>query len=125
MDPLRLERRLVALIAGITMLTGAAQVVASAPLLSLIAPSTSAIAAHLFATVGMFMVLFGGATLHARRRRESLSVVLLWGALQKLLASALVGWGVTRDVFVPLALGVAAFDAASGLLYFDLRRREL
>lgn len=124
MDLLVLERRAVAAIAAITLLTGAAQMVAGDPLLALIARFPSQAAGHLFATVGMFMVLFGGATLHAQRRREALSVVLLWGCLQKLLASALVAWGVGRGVFAPVAVLVAGFDFLSGLLYLDLRRRE-
>lgn len=124
MELLTLERRAVAAIAAITVLTGASQMAAGALLLAWIAPAPSLTAAHLFATVGMFMVLFGAATLHAQRRREALPLVLLWGCLQKLLASVLVAWGVGRGVFAPLALLVAAFDFASGLLYLDLRRRE-
>jgi len=124
MDLLVLQRRAVAAIATITVLTGAAQMVAGGPLLALIANVPSPLGAHLFATVGMFMVLFGGATLHAQRRREALPVVLLWGSLQKFLAAALVSWGVLRGAFVPLALTVAAFDLASGLLYWILRRKE-
>lgn len=124
MDALLLERRAAAAIAGITVLTGAAQMVAGGPLLSLIALSPPDLAAaHLFATVGMFMVLFGGALLHAQRRREALDVVLLWSSLQKLLAAALVAWGVGRGVFGSPALLVAGFDFASGLLFLDLRRR--
>ena len=124
MEVVSLERRAVAAIAAITVLTGAAQLVAGGTLLPLIAHSTSEGAAHLFATLGMFMVLFGGATLHAQRQREAIPVVLLWGCLQKLLAAALVAWGVGRGVFAPVALLVAGFDFASGLLYLDLRRRE-
>ncbi|KWI56518.1 hypothetical protein WM05_06835 [Burkholderia ubonensis] len=74
-------------------------------------------------TLGMFMVLFGGSLLHAQRATGALSVVLLWGACQKLLAAAFVAWGVMHGVFVYAALLVAAFDGASGLLYLDLRRR--
>lgn len=124
MEALLLERRAVTTIAAITVLTGAAQMVAGGLLLSLIACSAPDIAAHLFATVGMFMVLFGGATMHAQRRREALSVVLLWACFQKLLASTLVAWGVVRGVFAPLTLLVAGFDFACSLLYLDLRRRE-
>jgi hypothetical protein len=118
------ERRIAGLIAGVTVLTGAAQIIAPQWLLPLIAaqPSTP-VAAHLFATVGMFMVLFGGALLHAQRRPQALSVVLLWAALQKIGAAAMVGWGVGQGVFVSLALAVAAFDFTSGLLFADLRRR--
>ncbi|WP_187617647.1 patatin [Paraburkholderia sp. UCT2] len=118
------ERRATTLIAAITVLTGAAQVIASSSLLALIAYAPpDRLADHLFATVGMFMMLFGGSLLHAQRRTEALGVVLLWGALQKLLASAFVAWGVTRGVFISAALLVAIFDGASGLLYLDLRRR--
>jgi len=68
-------------------------------------------------------MLFGGAVLHAQARPQALSVVLLWAALQKIAASLLVGWGTRRGVFAPLALLVAGFDFASGLLFLDLRRR--
>ena len=131
MDLLTLERRAVTVIAWITVLTGAAQWVAGAPLLSLIAPLspgvtsvTNVTGAHLFSTVGMFMVLLGGITLHAQHRRAALPVVLWWSSAQKLLAAAFVAWGVGRGAFLPIALLVAAFDFASGLLYLDLRRRE-
>lgn len=131
MDVPALERRAVAGIAAVTVATGAAQVAVAPQLLAIIAtPAASQaapLASHLFATVGMFMVLFGGATLHALWRPGALQVVLrvvlLWGCLQKLLAAVLVAWGVARGVFAPLALAVAAFDFASGLLYLDLRRR--
>ncbi|MEY4908937.1 MAG: hypothetical protein RL260_2655 [Pseudomonadota bacterium] len=122
---LTLERRAVTVIAWITVLTGAAQWLAGAPLLSLIAPlSPGVTGAHLFSTVGMFMVLSGGITLHAQRCRAALPVVLWWSSAQKLLAAAFVVWGVSRGAFMPIALLVAAFDFASGLLYLDLRRRE-
>jgi len=124
MDVPTLERRAVALIASITALTGAAQILAGGSLLSLITVFPSDVAAaHLFATVGMFMLLFGGALLHAQRRPEALTVVLLWASMQKLLAAALVGWGVGRGVFESSALFIAGFDLASGLLFMDLRRR--
>ncbi|ACB34137.1 hypothetical protein Lcho_1870 [Leptothrix cholodnii SP-6] len=124
MNPLPLERRAAAAIAAITILTGAAQMLAGGPLLALIATAPpDRTGAHLFATVGMFMVLFGASLLHAQSRREALAVVLLWAALQKLLAAVMVGWGVGRGVFVEPALLVAGFDLASGLLFLDLRRR--
>jgi len=124
MDALTLERRGVTAIAAITILTGAAQLVAPTPLLPLLHVEPRADAAHLFATVGMFMILFGGAVLYAQARREALPVVLLWAGLQKIGASLLVALGVRRGVFAELALVVAAFDFLSGLLFFDLRRRE-
>lgn len=123
MSVLTLERRAATFIAVITVLTGAAQLVMPAALLPLLAVQPTPAAAQLFATVGMFMMLFGGALLHAQRRTEALPVVLLWAALQKLGAAALVAWAVGRGVFAPLALAVAAFDAGSGALFIDLRRR--
>ncbi len=123
MDILLLERRVTAIIAAITMLTGASQLIVPERLLPLLAVEPTAAAGHLFATVGMFMVLFGGALLHAQAQRAALPVVLFWAGLQKLGAAVLVGWGVSQGVFAPLALLVAVFDFASGVLFFDLRRR--
>ncbi|HEY5366929.1 MAG TPA: patatin [Casimicrobiaceae bacterium] len=124
MDALRLERLGVTIIAAITIVTGAAQLVAPSSLLPLLNVEPRADAAQLFATIGMFMVLFGAAVLHAQARRAALPVVLLWAGLQKIGASLLVALGVQRGVFAELALAVAAFDFLSGLLYFDLLRRE-
>jgi hypothetical protein len=123
MDLLTFERRATAAIAGITVLTGAAQLLLPAPPLALLQVEPTAAASQLFATVGMFMVLFGGAVLHAQARPAALPVVLFWSCLQKLGASLLVTLAVARGVFAPLALAVAAFDFASGALFFDLRRR--
>jgi hypothetical protein len=123
MELLTLERRATTIIAWITVLTGAAQLAFPARLLPFLNVDPTASAAQLFATVGMFMVLFGGAVLHAQVNRAALPVVLLWAGLQKLGAAALVSWGVMQGVFSPLALLVAAFDFASGVLFFDLRRR--
>lgn len=123
MTLLSLERRATTLIAWVTVLTGAAQLVMPAALLPLLAVAPTPAAAQLFATVGMFMVLFGGALLHAQQAPAALPLVLLWVALQKLGAAVLVAWGVAGGVFAPLTLAVAAFDAASGVLFVDLRRR--
>ncbi|MDQ6681145.1 MAG: hypothetical protein M3Y67_09305 [Pseudomonadota bacterium] len=123
MDVLRLERRGTAAIAWITVITGAAQLVMPASLLPLLQVEPTAAASQLFATVGMFMVLFGAAVLHAQAQPAALPVVLLWAGLQKIGAALLVGWAVSRGVFAPLALLIAGFDFASGMLFFDLRRR--
>ncbi len=122
---LTLERSGTTFIAVVTVLTGASQWVMPAVLLPLLGVAPTPAAVQLFATVGFFMVLFGGALLHAQgvAPGQALPLVLLWGALQKLGAAALVAWAVWRGVFVPLALLVALFDAASGLLFLDLRRR--
>ena len=122
MELLTLERRATTIIAWITVVTGASQLLMAQRLLPLLAVTPTPSAGQLFATVGMFMVLFGGAVLHAQVSRTALPVVLLWAGLQKLGAAALVGWGVAQGIFSPLALLVATFDFASGVLFFDLRR---
>ncbi len=119
-----LERRASAAIAWITIVTGALQLTLPTYLLPVLGVEASAAAAQLFATVGMFMVLFGAAVVHALRRQEATNVVLLWAGWQKIGAAILVTWGVTQGVFAQLALLVASFDFASGLLFFDLRRRD-
>jgi hypothetical protein len=78
---------------------------------------------HFFAIVGMFMVLFGGMTLHALKDPEARRTVFLWVALQKLGAFAAVSLGVMFDVFSALALLVAAFDLFTGAVYLYYRRR--
>ncbi len=48
---------------------------------------------------------------------------MLWAALQKAGAVTAVGIGVARDLFDPLALGVAGFDLLSALLAAALWQR--
>ena len=122
MDIVTLERRASAGIAVITIFTGASQMVIPKLLLPLLGVEPSEAAAQLFATVGMFMVLFGAAVLHALQRHESAQVVLLWSGWQKIGAAILVSWGVNTGVFAQMTLWVAGFDFVSGLLFFKLRR---
>jgi hypothetical protein len=112
-------------IAFITVFTGLAQLAAPSLLLPFIAPSAQRTAWQLFATVGMFMALFGGMLVHALRsvQKYALHVVLPWSAAQKIGASVLVAWGVWQSVFLPIALLVAAFDLLSGIIFLDLHRR--
>ena len=118
------EVRISGWLAALTVFTGAAQIVFPGQLLPIISAATpDAPDRHLFATVGMFMVLFGSTLLHALRQTGALPLVLLWAAMQKISAAAFVAWGVHSGVFLPLALLVAGFDLASGLLFADLRRR--
>jgi hypothetical protein len=117
------EACLSTVIAWITVFTGLAQIFIPKKMLPLMAVPAADNLAHLFATIGMFMVLFGGALIHAQKERNSLSVVLLWAALQKILASLFVAWGISKGVFAPLAYVIAGFDGLSGLLFFDYRRR--
>ena len=96
------------------MASGAAQVVAPGLVLGIVGGDASPAARHFFGIVGMFMVLFGGLTWQAVRAGAPMP--LGWCALQKLGAAAAVGLGVARGHFGALALAVAGFDLASGVL---------
>ncbi len=114
---------LLLVIAAATALTGAIQVIAPAFILRLLSAEVTTASKHFFAIVGMFMVLFGGATLHALLSFKHHPIVILWSSLQKFGASVAVGLGVQRNVFASLALIVALVDFLSGLLAFWYWRR--
>lgn len=123
---MRLLRTIVLLVAGITVMTGLAQMIAPAPMLALVGAQPSDSMAHLFATVGMFMMLFGGGVLQAELGSGAAGPVPLLATLQKIGAAVLVALGVARGVFGSLALVVAAFDALSAACmaaYFLKKRR--
>jgi hypothetical protein len=109
-------RALVLAIAAITVVTGAAQIVFAGTMLELAGGRADASTGHLFATVGMFMVLFGAALWRAERDPASRGEILPWATLQKCGAALLVWLGVSRNVFAHRALLVAAFDAVSALV---------
>ena len=109
---------LLVLIAASTALTGAVQVMAPASILRLLSAEVTITSEHFFAIVGMFMVLFGGATLHALLSFKHHPVVILWSSFQKFGVSGAVALGVQRGVFSSLAIIVAVVDLLSGLLAF-------
>jgi hypothetical protein len=119
-DPLRL---VMAAIAAITVATGLAQILVPGFVLRLLSAESTDATRHLFATVGMFMVLFGGLFLQALLDRGEHPMVVLWASLQKVGASAAVFVGVVRGVFAAVALLVAAFDLLSGVLGLALWNR--
>jgi hypothetical protein len=119
-DPLRV---VLALIAVSTIVSGLAQIVAPGFVLDLLSVEKLETTRQLFATIGMFMTLFGGLLLQALLDRAEHPIVVFWASLQKLGASAAVAIGVARDVFAPTALTVAAFDLLSGILGFLFWRR--
>ena len=84
--------------------------------LRIVGGDTQPAAAHFFGIVGMFMILFGGLLWQALRAAPPLPVPLFWAALQKLGASGAVALGVERGLFGKIALLVASFDLASGVL---------
>ena len=105
---------LVALIGIITVLTGAAQMIWPALVLDIVGADTGVASRHFFGIVGMFMVLFGGLTLHGVRLRST--PALLWAGLQKFGAVAAVLLGIRHSVFSLVALPVAGFDLVSGVV---------
>lgn len=119
-DPLRL---VLLVIGAITVLTGAVQLCAPGPVLDVLSADSTGISRHLFATVGMFMVVVGGLLVQALLTPAPPPYVLLWAGLQKFGAWALVGIGVIRDLFAPIALLVAFFDLATALLCWLMARR--
>jgi hypothetical protein len=119
-DPLRL---VLLAIAAITVASGLTQIVAPGFVLDRLSVENTEATRQLFATVGMFMVLFGGMLIHALLDRAEHPIVVFWAALQKVGASAAVGIGVARGVFSGVALLVAGFDLLSGALGLVFWRR--
>ena len=119
-DPLRL---ILVSIAVITVVSGLTQIVAPGFVLDRLSVDNTEATRQLFATVGMFMVLFGGLLIQALLDRAEHPIVVFWAALQKLGASAAVGIGVARGVFSGVALLVAGFDLLSGALGLAFWRR--
>ena len=110
-------------IAAITTVSGLAQMVAPRFVLGMIGASTEPPAPHLFATVGMFMLITGAMFGQSLWQRSGERAIPLWIGLQKLLAATLVAWGVGKGVFGALALGVAGLDLLSGVLALVFLKR--
>lgn len=119
-DPLR---AILAVIAIITVLTGAIQVPFGGPVLQLIGADSTPETRQLFGTVGMFMVVVGGLLLHTLLNAVPSPEVVLWSGVQKTGAFGAVGIGVLNGVFSPIALLVAFFDLATAVLLFVYWRR--
>jgi len=103
-------------IAVLTIASGLVQIFATGFELRLLSSEDTPTSVHFFATVGMFMVVFGGAFLNALMSPEPQPMLVLWCALQKVGACAAVGIGVHHHILSPLALLVAGFDLCSGIL---------
>ncbi len=119
--------RIIAAIAAITLLSGLGQLLMPGFVLRIVGAEVVPATQHFFAIVGMFMALFGGMVLHALFSARHHRIVLLWAALQKGGAFGAVTLGVSSGIFSPLAMGVAFFDLASGLLmvgYLWVTRHE-
>ncbi|MFI2370730.1 hypothetical protein [Streptomyces sp. NPDC018833] len=119
-DPLCL---VLVLIGAVTVLTGVCQLLAPGPVLDLLSADSTGISRHLFATVGMFMLVVGGLLVQGLLTPAPPPYLLLWAGLQKFGAFVLVGIGVVRDLFGEIALLVAFFDLATALLCWLMGRR--
>jgi hypothetical protein len=111
-----LVRLALILIAAVTVVSGLSQILAGKLVLGIIASGAEPAAVHLFATVGMFMAITGAMFLQSLLTRSGEPAIPLWIAVQKLAAAVLVTIAVINGYFLWLALGVAVFDAASGVL---------
>jgi len=104
-------------IGAVTVLTGLTQVAAPGLVLAVVHGDTAPTSLHFFRIIGMFMALFGGLLLQASRLpAPAAAAPLLWCMLQKWGAALAVTVAVALQLMSPLALGIAAFDAASALL---------
>jgi hypothetical protein len=111
-------RLILLLISVSTLMSGAMQVIAPAFVLNFVGAAIDLTTKQLFATIGMFMFLFGGMMIHALYHEDDNRVVVIWSAFQKLGASVAVAIGIMKGVFLPVAGMVAAFDFVSGILFF-------
>jgi hypothetical protein len=111
-------RTILLLISLTTLLSGLMQVIAPAFVLNFVGAAIDTTTEQLFATIGMFMFLFGAMMIHALYNEENNRVAVIWSGLQKLGASIAVFIGIFKGVFIPLAAGVAVFDLLSALLFF-------
>ena len=111
-------RLILLLISVITFISGAMQVIAPAFVLTFVGAEIDSTTSQLFATIGMFMFLFGGMMIHALYHEDDNRVVVIWSALQKIGAATAVAIGIMKGVFLPVAGMVAAFDFVSGILFF-------
>ncbi|HYP73774.1 MAG TPA: hypothetical protein VEP72_06745 [Microbacterium sp.] len=110
-------------IGWITFVTGAFQVIAPGFVLQRIGGEQRAGSAHLFGTIGFFMVVVGGLLAQATARPDPERSVLTWAAIQKIGATTAMSLGVARGVFAPVALLVAVFDGVSAAVLLAYRAR--
>ena len=111
--------RIILLLISLTsIMSGAIQAIAPEFVLKFVGSAVDLTTKQLFATVGMFMFLFGGMMVHALYHEDDNRVVIIWSAFQKFGASIAVGIGIMKGVFLPVVGMVAAFDFISGILFF-------
>jgi hypothetical protein len=109
---------LILAISAITVVTGLVQIVAPGFVLGIVGVNQDTTSEQLFATIGMFMTLFGAMLFQALRSASNQQVAVFCAAMQKLGACIAVFAGVRRHVFSTVALLIAGFDGLSGCLIF-------
>ncbi len=115
---------LIQLISLATIVSGLVQLAIPQFVLKLVGAARDPTTEQFFATIGMFMAIFGAMLLLAVRSATDQRVAIFWAAIQKFGASVAVVIGFERHVFSALALAIAAFDGLSGclILWFWKRR---
>jgi hypothetical protein len=104
-------RVVLAVIGAITVLSGLLLLVAPDWTLHFIAQDQTALAGHLFATVGMFMVITGALFLQSLLTHSNEPAIPFWIGVQKAASAVLMAWAILRGLLFPLAYLVAGFDA--------------
>ena len=118
-----LLRLILIVISAITFISGVAQLVAGERILGILAPAATGPEVHLFGTVGMFMAITGAMFCQSLIQRTDAPAIAFWIAVQKFAAAVLVFIAWTKGYFLWPALGVAAFDFATGALAILFWRR--
>lgn len=109
-------RLVLIIISIITLLSGLSQLFIGDFVYRQIATTPSPSSIHLFQTIGMFMVITGAMFFQSLLSRSNERSIPLWIAVQKFAAAVLVYIAWHKGFFVTLSLGVAVFDAVTGLL---------
>ncbi|HEY4328060.1 MAG TPA: hypothetical protein VGN20_29010 [Mucilaginibacter sp.] len=110
-------RVIILIISLLTILSGIVQLVMPAFVLSQVGAAINDTTKQLFATIAMFMIMFGGLVVHALYDAQSNRAAFLWGAFQKFGASIAVGIGILHGIFNLTSGAVASFDFCSGILF--------
>jgi predicted phage tail protein len=112
-------------VAVITILTGLLQIIIPETILNSMGISPSSETTYFFRVLSLLIVLFGGALLQSALSGESMSVILLWASLQKLLGAAAVVLAVFSGLLTSGALAAAGYDFIAGLflLWYRQNRR--
>jgi hypothetical protein len=108
---------IVIVISVVTILSGVVQLIAPAFVLKNVGIAATPVTDQLFATIAMFMILFGGVVIHGVYSAQKSSAIILWAAFQKLGAAIAVGIGIYHGIFNHMSGAVASFDFCSGILF--------